>query len=256
MPTSIKLQEELGDDVQVIFVECQNTPRDAWEAYAWSRKWMGNNAMWTIERPIDTTGSGLPEVALIGVDGSVLMQGHPGDLGKKLEEAIAAEVKKSKLAPSGTPKPLEKVWQTFAKGDVAGAIAECEKLGTDDANKARDEFVARTQKRIGRVQWMIEKGYLTHAEKRIGELEKAVKGNAELAGKVAEQKSRLDNPEMKEEREAEKSFSAFLATIFKAKPFEPGNVKKAESFAARDKAPKTAERAERFVALSKVKIEK
>jgi hypothetical protein len=256
VPTSIKLQEELGDDVQVIFVECQNTPRDEWEAYSWSRKWMGNNAMWTIERPIDTTGSGLPEVALIGVDGSVLMQGHPGDLGKKFEEAIAAEVKKSKQAPAGTPKPLEKVWQSFAKGDVAAAIAECDKLGTDEATKARDEFLSRTEKRIGRVKWMIEKGFLSAAEKRVGDLEKSVKGHAELSSKVAEQKSRLDTPELKEEREAEKAFAAFVAKIAKEKPFEPGNVKKAEAFVARDKAPKTAERAERFVTLSKVKIAK
>lgn len=256
MPASIKLQEELGDDVQVIFVESQGPKPDEWEAFAWRMKWMGNNAMWTEEPPIPSKSEGLPECALIGIDGTILMQGHPGDFGKKLEDAVRAEVKKAKQAPADTPKALEKIWTTFNKGDVAAAIADCVKLNTDEANQARDQFLALTEKRIARVQWMIEKGFLTAAEKHINALEKAVKGNAELAGKVAEQRSRLESPELKEEREAEKAFSAFLATVYKAKPFEPGNVKKAESFAGREKAPKTKQRAEHFVTLSKIKVEK
>ncbi len=256
MPASTKLQEQYGDDVQVIFVECQNTAKDEWEAFAWYKKWMGNAALWTVERPIDTVGKGLPETALIGIDGSVIMQGYPGDFGKKFDEAVATEVKKSKQAPAGTPKALEKTWQTFLKGDVAAAIAECDKLASDDAGKAKDEFIARTSARIARAKWMIENGFMSAAEKSLGALEKSVKGNAELAGKVAEQKSRFDTAELNDEREADKAFSAFVATCAKEKPFEPGNVKKAESIANKFKSTKTAQRIERFVALSKIKLEK
>ena len=92
MPASTKLQEKLGDDVQVIFVECQNTPKDTYEAFAWKMKWMGNRAMWTVERPIPTKGNGLPEVALIGVDGEVVMQ-EVWRLGQKFEDAIGGRVK-------------------------------------------------------------------------------------------------------------------------------------------------------------------
>lgn len=254
MPASVKLQEQYGDDVQVLFVECQNTAKDVYEAFAWKQKWMGNGAMWTAERPIPTKGNGLPETALIGIDGTVLMQGHPGDFGKKLEEAVAAEIKKSKQAPAGTPKELEKAWTSFAKGDVAGAIAECDKLASDAAKEARETFVKRTEGRVERVKAMIAQGQISAAEKLLGTVEKSIKGNAELTAKTAVLRSQLASSELDKEREADKAYQSFVAKVAKEKPFEPANVKKAQAIAANFKGTKAAERAERFVALSAVKL--
>jgi hypothetical protein len=256
VPASVKLQEQFGDDVQVLFVECQNTPKDVYEAFAWKMKWMGNGAMWTAERPFPTKGSGLPETALVGIDGSLLMQGNPGDFGKKLEEAVAAEIKKAKQSPVVTPKETEKAWQMFAKGDVAGAIAECDKLGSDAAKEAKATFVERTSARIARAQWQIDNGYLGQAEQLLGVLEKAVKTQVDLAPKIAVQKSRLSAAELANEREADKAWTSFVAKSAKEKPFEPNNVKKAAALAAKYKGTKSAERAERFVALSKVDLNK
>jgi hypothetical protein len=106
VPAATKLQEEYGDDIQVIFVECQGATREQFEAFAWSMKWMGNNAMWTEERPFATVGGGLPETALIGIYGRIIMQGHPGSYGKKLEAAIEAEIKKSKLFRSSRRRSM------------------------------------------------------------------------------------------------------------------------------------------------------
>lgn len=256
MPASVKLQEQYGDDLQVIFVECQNTAKDVWEAFAWKMKWNGNGAWWTTERPIPTKGSGLPETALIGIDGTVLMQGNPGNFGKKLEEAVAAEIKKSKSAPAGTPKALEGAWKSFRKGEVASAIAECEKLGTDDANKAKDEFISVTNTRIARTKWMIENGCLSAADKALADLEKAVKGHADLAGKVAEKRTQLASKELDGEREADKAYQSFVAEVAKKKPFEAPNVKKAEGLAEKFKATKTSAGFDRFVKLSKVDLNK
>jgi len=256
VPASTKLQEKYGEDVQVIFVECQNTPKDTYEAFAWKMKWMGNRSMWTAERPIPTVGKGLPEVALIGVDGEIVLQGYPGDFGKKFDEAVEAEIKKAKEPPAGTPKELKKAWQLFHKGDVAGALAECDKVGGDDATKARDEFVARTTAKIGRVKWLIDAGQISSAEKQLEALEKGVKGDAELAPKIAEQKTRLTSTELAQEREADKAFSSFVADVAKKKPFEEANVKRAQQIATKHKGTKAAVRAERFVTLSKIKLEK
>lgn len=254
MPTSVKLQESLGDDVQVLFVESQNTPKDVWEAFAWKMKWMGNAAMWSIERPVDVAGNTLPKVAVIGIDGTVLMSGNPGDLGKKLEETVLAEVKKAKQAPAGTPKELEKAWSSFAKGDVAGAVAECDKLASDGAKEAREVFVKRTTQRVDRVKAMITQGQISAAEKLLGTLEKSVKGNDELTAKTAVLRSQLASKELDKEREADKAWQIFVAKVAKEKPFDAPNVKKAQSIAASFKGTKTAERAERFVALAAVKL--
>lgn len=184
------------------------------------------------------------------------MQGNPGGFGKKFEEAVAAEIKKGKDAPPGTSKELKKAWQLFNKGDVAGALAECDKVAGDPAEKAKSEFVARTTAKVARVKWMIDNGHVSAAEKVLGALEKGVKSHAELTAKVAEQQARLAAGEIADEREADKAFTGFVSKVAKEKPFEEGNVKKAQAIASKFRGTKTAARAERFVALSKVQLNK
>ncbi len=254
MPASIKVQEQFGDDVQVIFVECQGTEKNTYEAFSWKMKWRGNNAIWTNERVIPTVGRGLPEVALIGVDGTVLLQGYPGDFGKQLEETIASEVKRSKDAPAGTPATLKNAWGSFAKGDLAAALAECDKVGGDDGAKARAEFVARTEARIARAERLLDGADLAEADELISALSNACKGSAELAPKVAVLATKLASPELAAEREAAKAWSSFVGKVAKDKPFDGGNVKKAEALAEKHKGTKNGARAAHFAELSKINL--
>ena len=218
MPASVKAQNTFGGDLQVIFVECQGTSPDVAEAFAWKMKWMGNSAMWTHDRPISTVGQGLPEVALIGIDGAVLMQGHPGELGKQLEETIASEIAKARKIRAKEPE---------------GELAK-----------------ARLAQGLLRVRGRIEEGRLEEADQLLSELEKAHKGNAELAL----ERKRLEDPALKAEREASKAWAAFEARVAPAKPFDAANVQKAESLAKKHAGTKTAARAEHFVKLSGVKL--
>lgn len=254
MPTAVKHQRELGDDVQVIFVECQGADRDTYEAFAWKMKWMGNAAMWTDERPIPTTGSGLPETALIGVDGTVLMQGNPGALGKQLTEALEAEIKKSKQPPEGTPAELKKAWTLFLKGEIAAALAECDASAHASAADAKSEFESRTKARIERIGRLIDEGEFYAAEKLVGPLEKGLKANADLAAALAKHTARIADPANAKEREASKAYAALVEKVATEKPFEAGNVKKAAALAEKFVGAKTAERAKRFVGLSKLKV--
>ncbi len=253
MPTAVKHQRELGDDVQVIFVECQGADRDTYEAFAWRMKWMGNAAMWTDERPMEMPGSGLPQTALIGVDGTVVLQGNPGALGKRLSEALEAEIKKSKQPPAQAPAELKKAWTLFLKGDLAGALAECDAATVPAAADTRTEFLARINARIERVKRMIEAGEFALAEEHTAALEKSVKGHAETAAKVAEQRAQLNDPANARAKEASKAFEALVEKISTEKPFDPGNVKKMSALAEKFSGTKAAERAERFVALSKLR---
>ena len=192
MPTAVKHQRELGDDIQVIFVECQGADRDTYEAFAWKMKWMGNAAMWTEERPLPTLGSGLPETALIGVDGTVILQGSPGALGKRLNEALDAEIKKSKQAPEGTPAELKKAWTHFLKGEVAAALAECDKLATPAANEAKEQFNSRMKAKVERLKRLIDEGRRPQQEPqgRDGACEPARRADGAPGGACARQRAR------------------------------------------------------------------
>ena len=184
----------------------------------------------------------------------MLLQVYPGDFGKKLHETVEAEIKKSKEAPEGTPKTLTKAWQAFGKGDLAAALAECDKVGGDDGANARKEFLERASAKVERAKRLIDSGYVAKAEELLGALQKSAKADSAFAANVAAQVARLESPEFASERDAAKAFGNLVAKICKEKPFEEGNVKKAQAIVDKFKGTKTAERAARFVALSKVKV--
>ena len=184
------------------------------------------------------------------------MQGSPGDFGKKFDEAVEAEIKKAKDAPAGTPKELKKAWQLFNKGDVAGALAECDKVGGDEALKAKDDFVARTTARIARAKWLIDDGYITSAEKLLEALEKGVKTDAELGPKIAEQKNAARIDRARAGAGSRQGLRELRGRRRQEEALRRGQREEGSAIATKHKGTKAAERAERFVALSKVKLEK
>lgn len=258
MPASIKLQQQYGDALQVLFVECQGADVDKFEAFAWRQKWMGTQAMWTEERPLEISGSGLPAFALLDIEGKLLLQGNPLEQKKKIEEAIAEQVKKASSAPAGTPSVLAKAWSRFTKGDVAAALAECDKLGTDvvlaePAKALRAQMVTRTESRIARGQWLIESGYVAEASELLAGLAKAVKGRPDLEAKVNGELTRLQAPDkaLAGEAEASKALASLQQKMIKDKPFDDGNVKALLKLAEKHAGTKAGEHAARLAKLAK-----
>jgi len=259
VPASIKLQQEYGDALQVLFVECQGADQETAEAFAWRQKWMGTRAMWTTERPLEVGGNGLPAFALLDTEGKLLLDGNPLDMKKKIEAAIAEQVKKTKAAPSGTPDALAKTWARFVKGEVAGAIAECDKLGTDvalsgPAKTLHDEMVARTESTIGRGKWLTENGYVAEASELLAGLAKGVKGHADLESKVAAELTHAQDKSLAAEAEASKALASLQAKMTKDKPFEDANVKALQKLAEKHAGTKAGERAAQLAKLAAIEF--
>jgi hypothetical protein len=91
------------------------------------------------------------------------------------------------------------------------------------------------------------------AEKVSGEIAKSVKGCADLEPLITEQVARVTATDLTTEREAAKAWSSFVGQVAKKKPFDDGNVKKAESLAKKYSGTKNGERAARMAELSKIK---
>jgi hypothetical protein len=256
VPASLELQEVHGDDLAVIFVECQGADDDTAEAFAWRQKWMGTAAMWTTERPMDPEGRGLPAFALLDVEGKLLLSGNPLAMKKEIEEAIASEVKRAKVPPTGTPPELAKVWASFVKGDVTAALAACDKFGEGELGEAakslRKEMIARTESRLARASWMGDNGYASDALARLGELAKDVKGNLDFEPKLTKELARLQAADRAAEIEASKSLAALQQKMLKDKPFEDSNAKALAKLAEKHAGTKAGERAARLARLAKL----
>lgn len=250
------MAEEYGDDLQILFVESQGSSEEEAEAFAWDRKWMGTSAMWTTEAPFRTGSGGLPNFALLSNEGEVLLMGNPLSMGKQIEEAIDAEIKKANAIPEDTPKALKKAWKAFVKGDYGKAVAEARKVeakgGADgeEATAAIDIFVERVEDELGRANWMLENGYLVEAQKFMKDLSKQIKGITEVAEQTTEITGKIDSPDLKPELTAAQSLSKLINAIAE-EGFDEKLVKKLEKFVKKNEATKAAERAQRLVELSK-----
>ena len=99
MPAAVKLQEEYGEDLQVIFVHSQRGSEQDVVRRQLERKWLGGRSMWTSEYPFSTGSGGLPNFALLDADGRVVMKGISKRLMKPMEEKFAELVKSGKDAP-------------------------------------------------------------------------------------------------------------------------------------------------------------
>ena len=263
MPASLKLQQQYGSDLAVLFVECQGANEEQAEAFAWRQKWMGTEAMWSLERPVQVEGNGLPKFALLDTEGKLILSGNPLAMKKQIEEAITAEVKRAKSAPAGTPDKLAKVWTTFVKGDVKGAFDACDAFASDAAlaeaaKTLRAEMVARLETRLARVRWLIDNGRAGDATSQLAGLAKSVKGCAELEPKVGTEESRLATSDkaMLAEIEADKALAALQQKMFKDKPFEDANVKALAKLAEKHSGTKAGARAARLVKLAQLEPER
>lgn len=210
MPAGLRLQEEYGDDLQIVFVEVQRTPRDSMETFGWKRKWMGTNAMWTTERPFKVSGvKGIPHFALLSAEGEVLLSGYSNSKHGEIRKLVAQEVRKRGRAPEHLSPKLAKAWKTFQRGKLAAGIAEAQKVAAKrpelaaQATKLVTDFRARVAARIDRAQRRLAEDPLG-VEDEVATLAKGLAGEPDLLAQLADLQETLAMPFMAIEREAAK----------------------------------------------------
>jgi hypothetical protein len=256
VPASLKLLDQYGDDLQVLFVESQGASAPEAATFVLKQKWLGRaNGIWTIERPCDSGSPGLPSAVLIGSDGRVLYNGNPLDGHKTIQKLVEADVAARRAAPAETPKALKPAWAAFGKGKVGEAIKLVDGIAEKDRatlgeswQSSRDTFVKRVQGAIDRAQWELDHGYPTRCAARLDAAAKACEGLPELKQAVDAVRARLASPEGGAEREAAK-----LLERLEAKYYETGGDEVArkdlERAVAKNGSTKVAERLRAVLAI-------
>lgn len=254
MPSAIKKQREYGDDLAVIFVSGSSS-RDEIEKFTWNRGWRGTSAMWTQEAPLRTGANGIPNFALLGADGQLLMKGHPGAMASKVKKAIEEEIKKGKKAPEGAPKSLKGAYKSLGKGDFAKAHAAASKLvekGHADAKLAED-FVAGVEDRIDRqfkrVDWLLERGYAIKADEVFDALKAGVKGLESYEERMASLGEVMDSDQVKAELKVDKGLTK-LEEKLGEEGLDPKLLKKLAKFADKNADSRVTKRAQKLLEIA------
>jgi hypothetical protein len=260
---SIKMQEEYGDKIQVVFVSVGNDSPDAVQAFALARKWLGGRAMWTNEPPFETGLDYIPSAVLLDSFGKVLLVDNPGSAHSKIVDLIDEDISKSKKGPPDAPDAVRKAWQEFSKGGWAKAIgmaqALIDKPPTTDGEKvvasakaAIESFKKNIDESFARVDLYVGAGLYDRALADLETVAKNVKGDAELTKRHAEALAKLNGEDLKAERAAATELAKLEKKLYANGP-EKNSAKALQAFVEKYPGTKAAERAERLAGIAEVK---
>jgi len=258
VPSSIKLQDELGDKVQIVFVSQSDAPAAA-QAFALKKKWLGGRAMWTQEAPFETGLSYIPASVLLSSDGEVLLVGNPLENHNKIVDLIEEDQKAKEKGPKDAPDPVRKAWAEFGKGNWGKAVtmaqAVIDKPPAKDADaavaaakSALESFNKSIDTRFARVDTCVAEGLYERATGELAAIGKGVKGEAALTQRHAEALAKLNGEDLKAEREAAAALSKLEKKLYSNGP-EDGSAKALNAFAEKYPGTKAAERAEQLASL-------
>ena len=251
----MKKAREFGDDLAIIFVESQGATQERMERFVWDRGWMGTTAMWTREAPFRTGSNGIPNFALIGADGKILMKGHPMSMQSKVVKAIEAEIKKGKGAPDDAPRSLKSAYKALAKGDYAKAHAAARRVvarAGDDA-AAAEAFIesvdARFDKTLKRVEYLLSSGYALRATALHDELRAGAKGNDDLEARAAALTGSMNSDLISDEMKLDRAFSKLEEKLHE-KGLDEKLLKRVRKMAEKNEASRVMRRARRILDLA------
>lgn len=249
---SLKLQEELGDDITVLFVQSQEASDEDAERFVYKQKWLNDRSLWAVEHPFNTGSGSLPNYALLSIDGEVLATGNPVSDHAKVQALITEQLKIAKKGAKGMAATCVKANAEFDKGNFAAAIKsldtapEAEKAAAD---KCKHSLETRAQAKVARLDWYIESAEFDKADKLLSVLQKGVAGNEKLEADVKKLADKLSDKEMAQEREAGKAL-AKVTKLIAAGGLDEVAVKQLKAVSAKYPKTRAAKRADHLIALA------
>ncbi|HEX5010914.1 MAG TPA: hypothetical protein VFY71_10975 [Planctomycetota bacterium] len=260
---SIKLQEEYGDKLQVVFVSVGNDTPQAVQAFALAKKWLGGHAIWTSEEPFETGLGYIPAAVLLDSTGKVQIVDNPMNAHKQIVDLIDADLDQIKKGPEDAPDAVRKAWAEFGKGGWAKAISMAQALidkpPTTDGEKvvsaakaALESFNKAIDASLARVDLALGAGRFDRAQAELDALGKAVKGDVNLTKRVADALAKVNGDDLKVERDAAVDLAKLEKKLYENGP-EKNSAKSLMAFAEKHKGTKAAERAEALADIAAVK---
>jgi hypothetical protein len=261
---SIKLQEEYGDKLQVVFVSVGNDTPQAVQAFALAKKWLGGRAIWTSEEPFETGLGYIPAAVLLDSTGKVQIVDNPMNAHGKIVDLIDADLDQIKKGPEDAPDAVRKAWAEFGKGGWAKAMSMAQALidkppSTDGekvvsaAKAALESFNKAIDASFARADLAVSTGLYDRAQAELDALGKAVKGgNADLTKRLADALAKLNGDDVKVERDAALELAKLEKKLYANGP-EKNSAKSLQAFADKHKGTKAAERAEQLADIAAVK---
>lgn len=225
MPAALKLKEEYGDDLQIIFVESQGSGYENSVRFALKTGWLEHDVIWSSDYIFSTGSGGLPNFALLDANGTVVLKGFSNSLKGKMEDEIERMVKEAGAGPAGVPKSVGKIYAELGKGGYAKAMTAANKLKAKPGSKNADLVLSATDTamvtitasldaELTRADWLLNNGYPIRAQGLVKGLAKGVKGNADMIAKLEPYLTKFDGDAMKAQLSAAKTLAKLESKMY------------------------------------------
>lgn len=183
--------------------------------------------------PIEYLDNGPPpDIALIGVDGKLLVAGsYTADM-NKASKLLEPELKRGKSGWGEHEAARAARALAYGAGNLAGARAAIEAALAAQPQEAelatvRAEISARFDSRIRAVRTLLEQGHVLRAMEEARALTLATKGDAEWEAQASTLLKEFESQEVARELELDRKLSALLAPLAKKAPDrEPEKLRK------------------------------
>lgn len=212
--------------------------------YPGSPAWLAQNQT----LPIQYLDNGPPpDVALVGVDGTLLVAGsYTVDL-NKASKLVKSELKKAKSGWGEHAAARAARALVYGQGSLSEArrtlrtALEAEP-GQGELEAMKTELEAHVETRLRCVRWLLEHGQILRSQEEARTLAAAVKGEPEWEAEAAVLVEELARADIGEELELERKLSALLQPLAKKAP--DGEAEKLRKFAATAGATRVGKRAQ------------
>jgi len=221
-----KLARELGPTGLIsILLDTHNKSQDAIEASV-MRLYPGNGSRLTRNQklPIEYLDNGPPpDVALIGVDGRLLVAGsYTADFSKATKLA-KAELKKLKTGWGDHPVARKLRAEVYGSKRLAKAMSMVEEALRAEPDQAellqvQAEVLRRHHNWASSVGYLMEHGEYARALESAQGLAAAVEGNVEWQEQAAKLLATFETPEAQRELELDRKLASLLKPLNKKKP--------------------------------------
>lgn len=262
VPHAIKLFEEHAKDGLVcVLMESQQLPTNELPGFM-MQKFPSNRCLVTSDSPFRTEHQEnyVPFSAVIGVDGTLLVDGGTSAISKKLDETIDAELKKIKSGWGKTPEIAKARAQMHGRGNLSEARKILESARANIKDDAKEDFEAAVAELDAKlavkkrsVKSLMDESRFGDAKNAALAYQAAVKGDAALEKEAAEMVAEFQAPEVDKEVKLDAALAKLMKGFADKGPGKDGAAT-LKSFAKKADGTKVGARAATLAVAAEYKI--
>ena len=199
-----------------------------------------------------TVGRSLQSLVLIGVDGTLLLEGEGEETADRLAKLIAAEVARRQKGWGKDKAAIKARSLAFGKDKLAkawDALEAADEAPSEEREIVRAELERHFAARLKSVRFLLAEGRYLDATQHVDALRTSTKGHATWSAALEPLAAELASPEAKREHNLDKKLAKIIKGLWDETVADPKLLEALRAFAEKNASSRVGARAKRLLPL-------